>query len=171
MESIIDSYFKQHKVLSDFLLENREISLKSDADRRFTKILVLACASYFEERIISILTSYSDTLLNGDEKISSLLKVKAFERQYHTLFDWKENNANRFFSHFGENIKIQHKTDVAKDSEIKNSERLFMTLGRMRNVLVHSNFAVAPIEETHEEVYEMFKSALGFVNYVESIFQ
>lgn len=171
MENIIDSYFNQHKVLSDFLLENKEISLKSDADRRFTKVLILACASYFEERIISALSSYSDALLNGDEKIYSLLKMKAFERQYHTLFDWKENNANRFFSHFGESIKKQHKEDIAQNNEIKDSEKMFMTLGRMRNVLVHSNFAVAPIDETHEEIYEMFKAALRFVKYVESMFQ
>ena len=171
MTNIIDSYFSQHKELSDFLMENQEISLKSDADRRFAKVLVLACASYFEERIISALSSYSNALLNGDEKISSLLKMKAFERQYHSLFDWKENNANRFFSHFGEGIKKQHKEDVSQDDEIKDSEKMFMNLGRMRNVLVHSNFAVAPIDETHEEIYAMFKGAMRFVDYVEEIFQ
>ena len=65
MENIIDSYFNQHKVLSDFLLENKEISLKSDADRRFTKVLILACASYFEERIISAPTSPTGSLTGG----------------------------------------------------------------------------------------------------------
>lgn len=171
MENIIDSYFRQHKELSDYLMNNREISLKSDADRRFAKVLVLACASYFEERIISILSDYSDSLLNGDEKITNLLKMKAFERQYHTLFDWKENNANRFFSHFGEAIKKQHKDDVFKNEDIKNSEKMFMNIGRMRNVLVHSNFAVVPIEETHEEIYAMFNGATRFVSYVETIFK
>lgn len=171
MANIIDSYFSQHKELSDFLMDSREVSLKSDADRRFAKVLVLACASYFEERIISVLSNYSDSLLKGDEKITSLLKMKAFERQYHTLFDWKENNANRFFSHFGEGIKRQHKQDISENDEIKSSEKMFMNLGRMRNVLVHSNFAVAPIEETHEEIYEMFNGAMKFVTYVEEIFQ
>ncbi|MGG7056073.1 HEPN domain-containing protein [Nitrosomonas sp. ANs5] len=171
MDNIIDSYFIQHKQLSDFLLEKKEISLKSDADRRFAKVLILATASYFEERIITALSDYSDALLNGDEKISSLLKIKALERQYHTLFDWKENNANRFFSHFGENIKKKHKEDVSQNEIIRDGEKMFMTLGRMRNVLVHTNFAVTPIDKTHEEIYTMFRDALRFVDYVEEIFR
>lgn len=99
VRTIIDSYYTQHNELSEFLFQNNEISLKSDADKRFTKLLILACASYFEEKIISTISEYSDHVLASDEKVMCLLKVKAFERQYHTLFDWKENNANRFFFH------------------------------------------------------------------------
>jgi len=170
MANIIDSYFCQHKELSDFLLEKKEISLKSDSDRRFAKVLVLACASYFEDRIISAISLYCNSALNGNEKIINLLRVKAFDRQYHSLFAWKENNANRFFSHFGEDISKKHKNDMSKNNEIKQGERMFMTIGQMRNVLVHSNFAVASITETHEEIYEMFNRAIKFVEYIESIF-
>ncbi len=170
MNTIIDSYFYQHKELSDYLLEHNELSLKSDADRRFAKVLILACASYFEERVIKAILNYSEFLLNGDEKITSLLKTKAFDRQYHSLFDWNENNANKFFSHFGEDIKKKHKLDVKEDECLKQCEQNFMTLGRMRNVLVHSNFAICHIDETQEEIYEIFKSALKFISYIESIF-
>lgn len=171
MANIIDSYFSQHKALSDYLMDNMEISLKSDADMRFAKVLVLACASYFEDRIIAVLSGYSNFLLNGDEKIACLLKMKAFERQYHTLFDWKEDNANRFFSHFGESIKNKHKFDISNDPALKYSEKKFMNLGRIRNVLVHSNFASATIDKTHEEIYAMFNESMKFVIYVEDIFQ
>ncbi|PXF32878.1 hypothetical protein WH50_01615 [Pokkaliibacter plantistimulans] len=170
MDNIIDSYFNQHKLLSDFLMDNKEISLKSDADRRFAKVLVLAGASYFEDRIISVLSTYCDAVVQGNEKVYNLLKMKAFDRQYHTLFDWKENNANKFFSHFGERIKQKHKEDISKNNDIKESEKMFMTLGRMRNVLVHSNFAMASIDETHEDIYKIFRGSLGFVDYVEKTF-
>lgn len=171
MSTIVDSYFSQHRELANYLLQNNEISLKSDADRRFTKILILACASYFEDRVISAVSDYCSYLLDGNEKVMSLLKMKAFERQYHTLFDWKENNANKFFSYFGESIKQQHKDDIRNDENIKKYEKDFMFIGRTRNVLVHSNFAVASIEETHEEIYEIFKSALKFLIYIESMFE
>lgn len=171
MPNIIDSYYSQHNELSNFLAQNKEISLKSDADSRFTKVLVLASASYFEERILECLSRYSNEVLAGDDKIMSLLKAKAFERQYHTLFDWKENNANRFFSHFGDEIKKKHKEDIQVNDRLRNCEKDFMTLGRLRNVLVHSNFAIVPITETHTEVYDKFKNAVEFVKYIESIFQ
>lgn len=170
MNTIIDSYFFQHKELSDYLLNNGELTLKIDADRRFAKILILASASYFEERIISAISTYSDTVLSNNEKIMALLKIKAFDRQYHTLFDWKENNANKFFSFFGDSVKKTHKDDIKRDDALKTYEQSFMTLGRMRNVLVHSNFAIFPIDETYEEIYELFHFALKFVSYIETIF-
>lgn len=171
MSNIIDSYYSQHNELSEFLSSNNEISLKSDADSRFTKVLVLASASYFEERILDCLSTYSSDVLSGDEKIMGLLRAKAFERQYHTLFDWKENNANRFFSHFGNEIKNKHKDDVKENDRLKECEKDFMNLGRLRNVLVHSNFAVVPISDTHSEIYAKFKNAVEFVEYIETIFE
>lgn len=45
-----------------------------------------------------------------------------------------------------------------------------MFLGRVRNILVHSNFASVAIDETHEEIYEKFKNAIKFIEYIENIF-
>ncbi|WP_432741442.1 hypothetical protein ABXJ76_14520 [Methylobacter sp. G7] len=45
MSTIIDSYVRQHKELVVFLGSHNEISLKSDADTGFTKVLILACAT------------------------------------------------------------------------------------------------------------------------------
>lgn len=94
MPTIIDSYIRQHKELSNFLGAKNEISLKSDADRGFTKVLILACASYFEDRIVQIISEYSSVITNSNTLILSFIRNKGLERQYHTLFDWKENNAN-----------------------------------------------------------------------------
>ncbi len=170
MPTIIDSYVRQHNELTIFLDTNKEISLKSDADRGFTKVLILACASYFEDRIIQIISEYSSVITNSNKLILSFIKNKGLERQYHTLFDWKENNANKFFSYFGDELKSKHKVDLKSSNDLMCYEQDFMFLGRVRNILVHSNFASAAVEETHEEIYEKFKNAIKFIEYIESIF-
>lgn len=170
MLTIIDSYVSQHEELSDFLGINNEISLKLDADRGFTKVLILACASYFEDRIVQIISEYSSVITNSNKLILSFIRNKGLERQYHTLFDWNENNANKFFAYFGDELKTKHKTDLKNSDNLMSCEKDFMFLGRTRNILVHSNFASASIEETYEEIYEKFKNAIKFIEYIENIF-
>jgi hypothetical protein len=170
MPTIIDSYVHQHTELTKFLSISNEISLKSDADRGFTKVLILACASYFEDRILQIISDYSSSVTEGNELILSFIRTKGLERQYHTFFDWKENNANKFFAYFGEETKTKHKTDIKQSNELQHWEQDFMFLGRTRNILVHSNFASVSIEETYEEIYEKFKNAIKFIEYIENIF-
>lgn len=167
MTTIIDSYVSQHEELTSFLSGAGEISLKADADKRFTKILILACASYFEDRVVTIVEDFSRSVSGGNEAIQTFVRKKGLDRQYHTLFDWSMRNANRFFSYFGERSKDKHKNDI-KDIELLSTwEADYMYLGRTRNVLVHTNFAIANVDDTYVEVYERFKSAISFVNYVE----
>lgn len=170
MSSIIDSYYSQHRTLSDFLHEKEEVSLKIDADKKFSKTLILASASYFEDRIISIVDGFCRHHSRANEMVMSLLKVKAFERQYHSFFDWKVNNANKFFSQFGEETKQRHLKNIKRDEALKKHEMDFMFIGSRRNVLVHTNFVVSPIEETYLEIYERYKSANEFVDYIEEMF-
>lgn len=170
MPTIIDSNFRQHISLTKFLNDNNEVSLKLDADRMFTKVLVLSSASYFEDRITKMISDYCSDITDNNGLILSFIKVKALERQYHTLFDWKENNANKFFTHFGEELKTKHKTDIKTSQELKEYEQDFMFLGRTRNTLVHSNFASFFIDETHEEIYKKFKNSIKFIEYLETYF-
>ena len=164
--AIIDSYVEQHEVLSSYLSDQGEISLKVDADRRFTKILILACASYFEDEVIKIIESYVKTKTGNNEAIVSLLKKKALSRQYHTLFDWDRKNANRLFSFFGEESKNIHLEDLKSEKDLQVYEEDFMFLGRLRNTLVHTNFAIVSIDETYEEVYAKYNNAVKFVLYI-----
>ncbi|MEY8213474.1 MAG: HEPN domain-containing protein [Colwellia sp.] len=168
MTAIIDSYVSQHGTLSKYLAEQGEISLKVDADRRFTKVLILACASYFEDEIIKRIESYVRYVTCDNETVVSLLKKKALSRQYHTLFDWDRKNANRFFSFFGDESKDRHSKDLKEVGDLTTQEANFMFLGSLRNTLVHTNFAIASIDETYEEIYQKYLSAHKFVDYIES---
>ncbi|MDB6063514.1 MAG: hypothetical protein JWM78_3617 [Verrucomicrobiaceae bacterium] len=171
MSSIIDSYYLQHQELSGFLEEKSEISLKSDADKKFSKTLILASASYFEARVLSIVNEFCSHHARSNEMVMSLLKAKAFERQYHSFFDWKVNNVNKFFSQFGEGAKLRHMENIKDNESLKKQEKNFMFIGSKRNLLVHTNFVVSPLEETYLEIYERYKSANLFVDYIEKFFQ
>lgn len=166
LTAIIDSYVIQHGTLSKYLSEQGEISLKIDADRRFTKVLVLACASYFEDEIVRKIESYVRDVTCNNETVVSLLKKKALSRQYHTLFDWDRKNANRFFSYFGDESKDKHSKDLKEVDGLNIQEANFMFLGGLRNTLVHTNFAIASIDETYEEIYQKYLSAHKFLDYI-----
>jgi len=165
---IVGTRYKEFKEMIDYLETNKEISLKIVADDNLKKVLLLSAASYFEDEIKDIILSFVEKNSDNNPMIKSFVKNKAMERQYHTYFDWGTGNANRFFSLFGEEFKDQAKGDVKDDSELEKSIRDFLEIGNLRNELVHGNFAVFPIEKTVEEIYELYRSAHQFIDYMSS---
>jgi len=164
---IVRQRYKEFKDMIDYLETNKEISLKIVADDNLKKVLLLSAASYFEDEIKDIILSFVEK--NSDNSmIKSFVKNKAVERQYHTYFEWRTGNANRFFSLFGVEFKNGAKEDVKDNSELEESIRAFLEIGNLRNELVHGNFAVFPIEKTVEEIYELYRSAHQFIDYLSS---
>ena len=56
--------------------------------------------------------------------------------------------------------------EVDACSGLGEGERLFMELGRARNLLAHTNLVVADATKTFEEVSDAFKKACPFVSFV-----
>jgi len=165
---IVEGRYKEFKEIIDYLESNKEISLKTVADNDLKKVLLLSAASYFEHEIKEIILDFVEKN-SANPIIKSFVKNKAVERQYHTYFNWKEaKNANTFFSLFGEEFKNQAEEDVKANSELKKSIQDFLEIGKLRNQLVHGNFAVFPIEKTVEEIYELYCSAYQFIHYLSS---
>lgn len=160
-ENIIDELFNRNRALLAYLLEKDQISFRSDADNNFRKIFLLYIASYFEAELRDALVEFMNEEAN--ELISSFVKNKAIERQYHTYFDWEANNANRFFKLFGSRFSDFMKAEVKKDAKLDTAIKAFLELGQTRNCLVHENSATFPLEKTTEELYELYKKALFFV--------
>jgi len=100
--------------------------------------------------------------------ITSFLKKKGIDRQYHTYFKWDERNPNPFFSLFGEEFKQDVKKIIKSDSELDDSINAFLELGDLRNNLVHQNFASFPVDKTAEEIYALYKKALKFIEFISS---
>jgi len=139
-----------------------EWSLFSSTSDNFRKVLLLAAASYFEDAVCGCVLTHvreqGKSLL-----IESLVRNKAISRQYHTWFVWDGNNANQFFGLFGQDFKNQMSERVNNSAELKSSIKAFLEIGNERNRLVHGNFASFPMEKTLVEIYELYKTALAFV--------
>lgn len=55
-------------------------------------------------------------------------------------------------------------TDViAKESDLVDAIRSFLELGSLRNQLVHRDFANFPLDKTGQEIFELYKRAVRFV--------
>jgi len=167
-DTIIDSMYNDFIAMISFLDESGEVSLRIIADNTFKKTLALSAASYFEDEIRRILLCMVAKRSSNDELLSNFIKNKAIARQYHTYFQWKDNNANSFWGLFGDEFRDSAKKDVRDDTDLSSSIKSFLELGNLRNELAHLNFASFILDKTAEEVYSQYKSALTFIHYLEN---
>ncbi|MDQ6975871.1 MAG: hypothetical protein Q9M22_04800 [Mariprofundaceae bacterium] len=104
------------------LIDSSEISFATEYKGQFRKVVLLACASYFETKITNVVL---DALNPSECRLTdSFLSKKALIRQYHMLFSWDAKNANSFFGLFGkpfqDHMKEKVKGDCSLDAGIKN---------------------------------------------------
>ena len=165
----IKKIYEDYQEYSSYLQTEGQISFVSDYRNIFSKTLLLSVASYFEEEIKQIIHKI---LLTSELNIlEEFIKNKALNRQYHTLFSWKENNANSFFAFFGKKFKDFMKKQVDSDEKLKSSIQDFLLLGRTRNELVHGNYAIFNIDMTVEEIFHKFESSLIFIDSLIPLFK
>lgn len=166
-ETIIDKIYNDYLDLLNYLEANKEISLINDADNNFKKILLLSAASFFEHEITQILLEFINRSSGNNFKIYSFAKRKAIDRQYHTYFNWDiKKGANQFFSLFGEEFKKCIENDLRSDEALEKAVRDFLEIGSTRNELVHENFANFTLDKTAKEIYELYRSASVFTEYL-----
>ncbi|MBS0586503.1 MAG: hypothetical protein JSS37_00750 [Proteobacteria bacterium] len=169
-KTLIDTLFEEQKGLAKFLRDQGQISYAQDIEGSLSKILLLSSASYFENRITNAISDFAERISKSNEALVSLVKNKAIERQYHTYFQWREKSrsSNSFFAMFGTSFRDSAKNYLRTTPNISEAEKAFLELGDLRNLLVHGNFANYPLEKTADEIYELYKKALQFVEYIES---
>ncbi|MCD9545021.1 hypothetical protein GLP24_09190 [Photobacterium carnosum] len=145
-----------------FLMNNNQVSIANDYKAQYSKVMLLSTASYFENKIIQIMLD----ILNPNMCLINygFMKTKALKRQYHTLFNWDQDNANQFFSLFGSEFKEFMKTKLSEDAALNESIRDFMILGSTRNKLVHGNYATFQLIFTAEDIFAKFENAIKFVD-------
>lgn len=164
--AIIDNQYTEFKQLVAILDAQGEISLRTSLDAVTRKALLLAAASLFEHYLVGDLIAFCEECSGPDLLVPSLVRNKALKRQYHTLFDWDRKNANAFFGLFGSPFAEHMKKCVDGDEDLASAVEAFMLLGRARNELVHMNFAAFPLERTADEIYDLFRRAVRFVDLV-----
>ncbi len=166
MATIIDKMYADHKALHDLLTGLRETSLASDADNKLKKVLLVSAASYFEHEITTAIIDFAAAASESHQSLLSLVRAKAVSRQYHTYFQWEGKNANSFFGLFGEEFLAKCKAHVKAQEALDDSIRAFLEIGSNRNQMMHENFGTFPMEKTAEEVYELYRRAHLFVDYI-----
>lgn len=163
MLTAVDRMYAEAAEVIKTLREIPEMSLHSAAADHFRKALLLAAASYFEQRISECVLLFVRERAAGSVLLENFVRTQAVLQRYHTWFAWDGNNANKFFSMFGDDFSLAMKQQVARSEEIQDSVRAFLEVGNERNKLVHQDYATFPMEMTLDEVYALYKRALPFV--------
>ena len=166
---IIDKLYKEHSDLRDKLIAQGEVSFLTTVEEDFRKVLLLSVASYFEELIVAAIEGCVAKHSKAEERVVSFVRNTAIVRKYHTYFQWNDQNVNYFLGLFGQKTKDKALKLISSDDSLKNSIRDFLELGRLRNHMVHGNFASYYLEKTPQEVYQQYISAAKFINFVERL--
>lgn len=158
----IVAMFKEYESNYDLLLTSSHISIANDYKSQYSKVMLLSTASYFENKVIQIMLN----ILNPQTCLITrgFMEKKALKRQYHTLFNWDQTNANQFFSLFGPEFKSFMGDKLESNLDLSKSISDFMTLGTMRNKLVHGNYATFQLTLTAEDIFNKFENAVKFVD-------
>lgn len=163
--NVVDRLHGEFSDLQKFLGEKGGVTFLSVIEENSPKTMLLVAASYFEHRLSEEVELLAKEATADGHVLMWLIKNKAISRQYHTWFDWKSSNANTFFSMFGQGFKDQAAEEVKKDEKLNKSIVDFLEIGRERNRLVHENFGDFTLEKTTSDVYELYESAVGFVDW------
>lgn len=140
-----------------------EPSMQIVAWDNLRKSLLMAAASYFEQRMTENVLNFVKAITEDNHVLVHFVKNKAISRQYHTWFDWDNKSANRFFGLFGEPFKKYMEKLVSEDAGLKASIEAFLEVGSERNRLIHQDFGSFSLEKTIEEVFDLYSTARPFV--------
>jgi len=165
-DTIIDELFRSNKELITYLDQEKQLTFYINEKNNFSKILVLSIGSYFEYTLCELVIELARK--GSCKQVCHLVRNKAVTRQYHTYFDWEKENANKFFSLFGDDFKRTCLTEIGKDKDLEEAIKAFMKLGSERNKLIHMNLAAYVLDNTLEDYYDLYKKSLKFIDFVRS---
>jgi len=161
LTSVVGVLKAEHDALMSHLLKN-EPSLAVSTGQTLSKALLLAGASELEVDIVKIILDFFEEVSSGNVTAVQFVENKALKRQYHALFSWEASNANQFFAFFGPDLK-QYAAELVKSNDVlADGIAGFLSLGSLRNQLVHGNFASFSLSQTAKEIYDLYNRACTF---------
>lgn len=166
IKEFIDNYYE----LKNYLIGNGQISLENNIENHLKKVMLLSCASYYENEIQRIIKEFIDRN-SKDEKVKSFAYNKAIARQYHTYFKWDGKNINNFLGLFGEEFKKEISNKITQDEELNMQMRAFLEIGNERNKMVHENFMVYQLDKTFDEIIILNEAAERFIDFLNEQFK
>ncbi|WP_329314281.1 HEPN domain-containing protein [Streptomyces sp. NBC_01262] len=158
----VQRLYEDHRDALEYLRDRQQVSHHATLQMTLPKVLLLAAASEFEERVSEALRDHVRENTR-DLKIVELVDQKAIRRHYHTLFDWDTRTAAKFWALFGSEFKAEMKNYCQHDFLLAIQIGAFMEIGSLRNQMVHNNYASFVLEKTLDEVYGLYCDGDSFV--------
>ncbi len=162
-QEVVQRIHGEREELVAFLADKAQISFIANVDALYTKGLLLAAASHFENAVCATIRSFAAEYDCQAGLVTSFIEKQALSRRFHTLFSWERSNANTFFALFGPSFSEQMQSRLNGDSKLKSAIEAFMEIGRERNRMVHGDFGSFTLNKTATEIFDLFSSALYFV--------
>lgn len=169
MISPIQSFIKEYQELYAFLMSQGKISESIEVKNHYRKILLLSCASFYETQITILIQEFVKSN-STDERVFEFLNIKAIQRQYHTYFNWKDNNINNFLGLFGTKFKDKICTEIKNSDNLQKYVKAFIAIGNERNKMVHENYLEYKLDKTFEEIVDLHSDASKLIEYLRSCF-
>ena len=166
MATVIDRLVERQDAVLNFLREANQLSMAMDFEDSYKKLLIMTCGSWFESYLINHICDFAKSA--ADPRISELVKNKALNRQYHTLFKWDAANINQFLGMFGEAYKQRVSAVLNEDIVLTKGMRDFLQIGVERNRLAHGNLGEISPDLTVQEIKDKFYSAWLFLQFLTS---
>lgn len=167
----VERIYDELRVIGEIISASNDISATSVYGEHSAKVLLLAGASYFERQIISSIEAW----INAETPSVAarhFVRHQAVEKKFFSLFDFSANskNAKAFLSKFGPDYYKWAQEDMKLAAIDENVQETFIRFCRLRNSLVHSNYATYNIDKTMEEIWNEFKKAEIQVKWIEDSF-
>lgn len=154
------SHISDNGILQTLLPDNVELaSFYSGYNSLFTKAFTVACGNAFERK----LTAELPKILSSDNPLAlNFLQKQALERKYHTLFEWEQKNANKFFGLFGNDFKLYVQQIIKENGILIEQQKSFLELGNLRNLIVHKGIDTYSLTSDLETIKNKFDNSLEF---------
>lgn len=174
MLPLFDNFIKDYQEIKELLLRQSELSFQATIDAHFRKTFLISCASYHETYVQEILTHFLQSATT-DSRVIAFGQAKGIKRQYHTYFVWDDNgktpnSINSFLGLFGAEFKDSVSKEIASDEDLKSGMRAFLEIGNLRNQMAHQNLLLFNLEKTFDELIELNKRALHFLEFLKGKF-
>lgn len=167
----IERVYEELVEIRKIVISSNDASAIADYGAYSAKVLLLAVASYFERMVISAIQKY----LNNSIKSTPIRHFsfhQAVERKFFNFFDFSSNakNINKFISVFGDDFSLWATNDLKIQGIGQEIQVEFLGLCRLRNSLVHENYATYLINKTLDEIKESFDKASKVVFWINEAF-
>ncbi|MDJ0106329.1 HEPN domain-containing protein [Rhodococcus erythropolis] len=136
-------------------------------NRSYHKVILIAAASNLESQVKRIVVDFFER--HGRAELCAFIDKQVLARNYHTLFDWKQEKATAFFVSFGEGSSKRFKEMLRNDDEFRDEHNAFMKLGSLRNQLVHQDYASFSLDQTPDELINLYRLAIRFPDRFEAL--